>query len=104
MTDANDKTPSKVIPGIVTALFIASIVALATSFFSIRDTVRDHTLRLDSLIKFRDAGRRFTWGDGVDLQRQIDQCKEKLNGDKSREHYRINVLEKRLDRMEQNSR
>ena len=69
MEDARTKSP--IIQNVAVTLLVAAIVALTGSFFSIRDTVREHSLRLDSLSRFQNAGRRFTWDDGEDLKKEI---------------------------------
>ena len=98
-------------------MVVAAVLAVSGGFINIRDTVRDHTLYLESLRVDQSEGKRFTRdnGDAViedisDINSDIDLVFQEIrkiksditnlsiviNSGKSREHEAIKELKKRL--------
>ena len=109
------------------ALVVAALLAISGSIIGLRDTVRAHSIHIESLLEDQDEGRRFTFsmGEGVKvdisnlkydyrlliegikrikydhkiLSENVRGMKDSLYGEKSREHERIKAISEKLSDM-----
>ena len=92
-TENGDDVKNALSQRIIGSLVVAALMGLVLGFIAVRDTVRDHTIQLRSLVSDQGRGERFTALDGKRLERQININTGKLSDNRSREHDKINFLE-----------